>query len=89
MITEVQCPDELAQGLIDQYWVDFENGNTWNYYIQIPHYVTSDTWATKEDFIYHAKKCVDKKINILQALEILIKEEYNNYIEMAISEVED
>lgn len=75
--------DQLCQTLIDSYWSEFKAGTTWNYYFLRPKYVESDTWASKEKWLSVSKECIETGTNVLQALEILLDLEYENYIDTA------
>ena len=68
--------------IINNYWASFKNGKEYNYYLDKKRYDSNDTWATKDDWIKISKECISNNCNILQALEILIIEEYNEYYSM-------
>ena len=75
--------DELCKSLIDRYWSEFKAGKTWNYYSWSPKYLESDTWATQEKWLSISKECIKTDINVIQALEVLLDLEYENYIDKA------
>lgn len=59
---------------IKKYFDKFILGETYNYYVDELRYMESDIWVTTNDWIDVAEYCIENKINMLQALEILIKE---------------
>jgi len=73
----------LKDKIVEQYIREFLDGKSYNYYIDSLRYKSSDTWFTKDDWIKIAKECIFGNHNILQALEILIVEEYDKYYSMA------
>lgn len=75
--------DKLSQKIVSQYWEDFRTGRTWNYFISSQKYLKSDTWATESKWVEIAEECFEKKINLLQALEILLITDFDNYFPVA------
>jgi hypothetical protein len=75
--------DELSKTLIDRYWSEFKAGKTWNYYFLRPKYLKRDTWASKEKWLSISKECIEADTNVVQALEVLVDLEYDNYIDKA------
>ena len=73
----------LMRKIIYSYWKNFKNTKKNNYYLDKRRYNTGDTWASKETWVKIAKECIANNQNILQALEILIIEEYDEYYPMA------
>jgi hypothetical protein len=71
--------ETIMQEIINDYWVGFKNGKEYNYYLDKMRYNSNDTWATKADWVKVAKECISSNHNVLQALEILIIEEYDEY----------
>lgn len=69
--------------LINEYWRDFKEGVTWNYYLWKPKYIEGDVWASKNQWVMAAKECIDKNINVIQALEVLLYECYDEYCDFA------
>ncbi len=81
--------DILAKNLIDKYWVDFRSGTTWNFYSCGLRRRIGDTWAKTSEWIENAKVCIESNINLIQALEILLVEEKEQYLEVAEHVVSD
>lgn len=69
--------------IINSYFDNFKNGKKNNYYLDKKRYNANDTWASKDTWVKIAKECIANNQNILQALEILIIEEYNEYYSIA------
>ena len=76
-------PDKLSLNIISQYWNDFRAGSTWNLYLSTLQYQKTDSWASVEDWILNAEKCIESSMNITQALEILLVENYDAHVRMA------
>ncbi|WP_157951191.1 hypothetical protein [Cyanothece sp. BG0011] len=81
--------NELSKTLIDRYWSEFRAGKTWNYYSWKPKYLQRDTWASQEKWLSVSKECIEANTNVVQALEVLLDLEYENYIEKAQEIVRD
>ncbi len=75
--------DSLSAELIDRYWNDFKSCSTWNYYNWAPKYLEDDVWATKDTWISVSQECLEKDTNVLQALEVLLDLDRDNYIDIA------
>ena len=75
----------IYKEIINNYFSLFEEGKTYNYYLDRFRYSSEDTWATKEQWVNIAKRCIKNKTNIIQALEILIREEFDKYYKLADS----
>jgi hypothetical protein len=79
--------DALARQLIAQYWRDFENGDTWNFHSNPGWggiwYTRTDAWATREKWLAVARRCIEERSNIRQALEVLLAEGCKEYLPVA------
>lgn len=73
----------LSDQLIEDYWIEFERGRTWNFYLSSERLVLGDTWKNKNDFTELAIKNIAQGKNILQALEILMVENREFYYSQA------
>lgn len=69
----------LMKDIVTMYWHRFIEGKDYNYYLDKRRYNSNDTWAVKYDWVKVAKECIARDYNVLQALEILIIEEYDQY----------
>jgi len=63
--------NNLADKLIDEYWYKFNHEKIWNYYFMPPKYISSDTWASRKQWLKIARNSVEKNLNVLSGLEIL------------------
>ncbi len=75
--------NNLSQGLISRYWKRFGDGETWNYFLDPCRFVKGDRWASLNDWQEAAETCIEKKINLVQALEVLLEIEFDKYIDLA------
>lgn len=81
--------DQLSKKVISEYWEAFISGSTWNFFSSMLRNQINEPWATREDWFEHAKACVENDTNITQALEILLvedKEEYLDFAQRIVSE---
>ena len=71
------------KNVIEIYKEEFVEGKTYNYYLDSLRFTKEDTWITVDEWINFAEICISRQNNTLQALEILIVEEYDKYYSMA------
>lgn len=69
--------------LIRSYKDNFIKGVTYNYYLDTLRYTKQDNWITTDEWIELAELCIDRQNNILQALEVLIREKFEQYYSLA------
>lgn len=74
---------DLSKQLKSKYWDDFKSGHAWNYFIIRQKFNDNDSWSTKEEWGNVAKECIDNNKNVLQALEVLLILEYDDYFSIA------
>jgi len=75
--------DAQSKKLISKYWSDFRSGSTWNFYSSKLRNQRDDAWVKPEEWIEHAKMCIESNTNLIQALEILLVEEKEQYLDVA------
>jgi hypothetical protein len=80
---------KMIKTIKDAYIKDFKKGVTHNYYINDMRFVSSDNWIRKKEWIEIAKCCINSKTNILQALEILIVEDFKTFYFFAKNTIEE
>ncbi len=64
----------MADTLIVGYWNDFVFGHTWNYHGWPPKYVPGDRWASRDQWIAVARRCIEENTHLLSAYEVLLTE---------------
>jgi len=75
--------DALAALLIEQYWIDFKSGVTQNFLNPGRRYRPNDKWASERDWVTAAESCIDSDKNLVQALEVLLHFEFEEYFSVA------
>ncbi|MEO0854807.1 MAG: hypothetical protein AAFY15_15080, partial [Cyanobacteria bacterium J06648_11] len=83
--SERQEGDALASDLIRQYWADFENCNTWNYFTYPGRYVERDTWASDDQWRNAALRMLELGSCLPSAYSILLSLEFEQHFSSAQS----
>lgn len=86
---DVEEINVLSSDLISEYWCDFKASRTWNYYLWDPKYVRGEKWAPIDKWVSVSKECIEENLNVIQSLEILLREEFENYVSSAESFVHE
>lgn len=71
------------KNVIESYKNNFIEGKTYNYYLDTLRFSKQDTWITTDEWVEMAQVCIDRQNNVLQALEILIREKFEQYYPLA------
>jgi len=74
----------LEDKIIQKYWKYFKEGEEYNLFFDRLRYNKNDIWTNDKEWIDVAKECINKgEKNELNALSILLKEEYDTFYSKA------